>query len=292
MEFKKNREILDNKISQIKKYFLFLYISLGIIFFIWILYIQFIKINKLKNNNKEIENTLIEIEDKIKNNNKEIKNNLIEIGEIKKNNNEIKNNLIEIEDKIKKNNKEIKNNLIEIKDKIKEQNPDIKSYLPKVKEIINKPIEQHYKKTIKNYKLIFQASTDGYSAKDFHDKCDGKSFTVTIILSKVGRIFGGYSEPEWDQSNTYKTGFNFIFSYDHKAIYYNNCNDKGIKCEKDYGPIFGYYDIRIDDNVNRNYYNMDDTSHPECCYKNVNNLLAESKFFSIRDYVVYQIEFN
>ena len=168
----------------------------------------------------------------------------------------------------------------------------MKIQILKVKEIINKPIEQHYKKTIKNYKLIFQASKDGYKAKDFHNKCDGKSFTVTIILSKGGRIFGGYAEPEWDQSNTYKEGFNFIFSYDHRVIYYNSCKNISIRCEDDSGPIFGAIDIKIADNGNKNYVNIDDTSHPRCCFKNVNNLLAESKHFSIIDYVVYQIEFN
>ena len=47
------------------------------------------------------------------------------------------------------------------------------------------------------YKLIFRASENGYSAQKFHENCDNKGATLTIIKSNWGNIFGGYVSKSW-----------------------------------------------------------------------------------------------
>ena len=61
-----------------------------------------------------------------------------------------------------------------------------------MKRNIKGPIEDYYKKKIKEYKLLFKASVDGYKVEDFFNKCEGKRFTVIMILSKGEEFLGGF----------------------------------------------------------------------------------------------------
>ena len=45
----------------------------------------------------------------------------------------------------------------------------------------------------------WHAKTDGSAASIFHDNCDGKGPTVTIIKSG-SNIFGGYTDVSWHSS--------------------------------------------------------------------------------------------
>ena len=46
------------------------------------------------------------------------------------------------------------------------------------------------------WRLLFQASRDGFAAAAFHSKCDNKGPTVTIVKSG-NNIFGGFTEVSW-----------------------------------------------------------------------------------------------
>ena len=101
---------------------------------------------------------------------------------------------------------------------------NIDSRILKIYEInlIEKGVQKNLKKKINKYTLLFRASRDGYRASNFHSKCDGKSNTVTLVETMTGRRFGGFTDAQWDQSSSYKTGSNgFIFSLDNNEIYYN-----------------------------------------------------------------------
>lgn len=43
-------------------------------------------------------------------------------------------------------------------------------------------------------KQLFKASNDGFSAFEFHKKCDNINNVVVIIKSKLGNVFGGYTD--------------------------------------------------------------------------------------------------
>lgn len=59
--------------------------------------------------------------------------------------------------------------------------------------LIDKGIEKNFNKKIKKYKLLFRAYKDGFSASAFHQKCDGKSFTITIVKTTTNKRFGGFT---------------------------------------------------------------------------------------------------
>ena len=53
------------------------------------------------------------------------------------------------------------------------------------------------------WKLCWRASVDGWDARTFHSRCDGKGPTVTII--RVGKyIFGGYTSVSWGKLTVQK----------------------------------------------------------------------------------------
>ena len=46
------------------------------------------------------------------------------------------------------------------------------------------------------WKLCYRASIDGWRSQTFHEHCDNRGATVTIV--RVGRyIFGGYNDHSW-----------------------------------------------------------------------------------------------
>jgi BTB/POZ domain-containing protein KCTD9 len=49
------------------------------------------------------------------------------------------------------------------------------------------------------------AVRDGWTARDFHSKCDGKGATLTLVRSKEGYVFGGYTAVPWTSPSDYGT---------------------------------------------------------------------------------------
>ena len=62
--------------------------------------------------------------------------------------------------------------------------------------------------------LLYKSSRDGIDYKKFHQFCDNKGPTLSIIKSKDGDIFGGYTNIPWTSSDSYKKdkGQSFVFS--------------------------------------------------------------------------------
>ena len=86
--------------------------------------------------------------------------------------------------------------------------------------LIETGIKNRLNKKITKYRLLFRASENKYKASNFHSKCDGNNNTVTLVKTKNGKIFGGFTDAKWDQSSSYKSGSNgFIFSLDNNEIY-------------------------------------------------------------------------
>jgi len=53
--------------------------------------------------------------------------------------------------------------------------------------------------------LIFRATKDGFTASAFHNKCNEKGATITLIKGKNGAIFGGYASLNWSSNGSYGT---------------------------------------------------------------------------------------
>jgi hypothetical protein len=50
------------------------------------------------------------------------------------------------------------------------------------------------------FSLLWRGSSDGFTAKDFHRRCDGHANTLTVILDTQRNIFGGFTPLEWEMA--------------------------------------------------------------------------------------------
>ncbi|EGG19808.1 hypothetical protein DFA_06910 [Cavenderia fasciculata] len=53
----------------------------------------------------------------------------------------------------------------------------------------------------KKFELIHRGTRDGFSSRAFHDACNGKGETVTLVKSSDGNVFGGYNSQSWNSDN-------------------------------------------------------------------------------------------
>jgi hypothetical protein len=90
-----------------------------------------------------------------------------------------------------------------------------------------------------NFILLYRGSRDGWKYKDFHDRCDNKGATVTVIKSSKGRISGGYTQLSWTSGGTYyKDDSAFLFSVSFSKKYPLTSGQNAIYCASNYGPLF------------------------------------------------------
>jgi hypothetical protein len=121
--------------------------------------------------------------------------------------------------------------------------------------------------------LLYRASEHGFTAENFHSKCDKQAKTLTIIKTTNDHIFGGYTEQLWNHSesfNGYKSDENaFIFSLvnkDSNPIKMRIKESKyAIRGTTSYCSIFGSLggsnDILIASNSNSNYTSYSQLRH-------------------------------
>jgi hypothetical protein len=104
--------------------------------------------------------------------------------------------------------------------------------------------------------LLYRASRDGFEASSFHEKCDGKKNTITIIKTNGNYVFGGYTAIKWERNFGYIPDSKaFIFSLRRSGV---SCNHKlkvkhenyAIYGDSIYGPIFGDFLIIDRSNIN------------------------------------------
>lgn len=139
---------------------------------------------------------------------------------------------------------------------------------------------------LKNAKLLYRATRDGFNAKSFHKLCDGKGSTITIVKTDTGAIFGGFTNIDWLQADNYYKDTNaFLFtlinphSISPTRIIIKN-PDKAIYVKKDSGPCFGN-DIVI--NFQKN------TLLQESYTYDINTMLTNSTEFNIAQMEVWNI---
>ena len=74
------------------------------------------------------------------------------------------------------------------------------------------------------WRLIYRASRDGFTAQSFHKCCDGYGPTMTVIRSLTGHIFGGFTTVSWSSSGEDQS--------DARAFLFTLENPYGIKPTK------------------------------------------------------------
>ena len=182
------------------------------------------------------------------------------------------------------------------------------------------------KKKIKNSKLLYRASRDGFLSSAFHKKCDNNGPTLVFIKSNEF-YFGGFNSSHWEikmiknqQSNvslftpdnlfsnvnknfykdivymkSIKAPGSFLFSLNKRTKHEIHKNeDKAVLNYSVYGPVFGAgHDLKISSNCHEN---EESSSNLGNTYKSIGenpmNHLAGNSKFKLDDYEVFSIEFE
>ncbi|CAB4437677.1 unnamed protein product [Rhizophagus irregularis] len=156
-------------------------------------------------------------------------------------------------------------------------------------------------KTSYKFKLILRGSRDGFTAQKFHEICDNKSRTVTIVkVKESNEILGGYNPIEWKNDTSAfgsygTTKDSFIFSFANKDNI-ENCLISRVKDEKYaiayynyYGASFGINDLIINGGYQSEIsFNKNTSSY--CKKKSYEKQIRETtNEFSVEEYEVFQI---
>jgi hypothetical protein len=96
--------------------------------------------------------------------------------------------------------------------------------------------------------LIYRGTRDGFSALDFHRRCDKIKSTLTVVRTTDGDVFGGYARKPWSSRNTFVTDRDaFLFRFEtcrkgQVGHFISPCQSKGhhaLTCHEKNGPTFG-----------------------------------------------------
>jgi hypothetical protein len=56
----------------------------------------------------------------------------------------------------------------------------------------------------KRFNLLWRGSRDGFTAREFHLRRDGRANTLTVIVDTDGNVFGGFTQVEWESLASWK----------------------------------------------------------------------------------------
>ena len=110
------------------------------------------------------------------------------------------------------------------------------------------------------FKLVYKATRDGDTAKEFHKRCDKIGPNLTLVKTDKNIRFGGFTNLNWEipeksEEENKEEGHkqdpeSFCFSLTNKKIYYhNNLKENAIFCSKSYGPTFSQNIFAIYNNM-------------------------------------------
>ncbi|PKY42969.1 hypothetical protein RhiirA4_456872 [Rhizophagus irregularis] len=136
-------------------------------------------------------------------------------------------------------------------DKSKIQNINSKIITSQHAELISKWIAKldimNKSTPLYEFKLILHGSRDGFGSNIFHEVCDNRSCTITIIKVKGNnQILGGYNPIEWKSDRSYgATKDSFIYGVDiDEHILSRTANENyAIFNDHTYRPSFGDADL-------------------------------------------------
>lgn len=81
-------------------------------------------------------------------------------------------------------------------------------------------IRNFFARSIKQVKLLYRASDNGFCIKKFHEKCDEVANTLTVVWTEFDRKIGGFTPLKWGskdgQYEVDDSDESFMFSLSHK----------------------------------------------------------------------------
>ena len=136
-------------------------------------------------------------------------------------------------------------------------------------------------------------SQNGNSSKCFHDFCDNKGPTLSIIKSKNNNIFGGFTPLNWDlkkKDSKDNSSTTFLFSLKSKRKYdLIKMNEFAIHSYVDKGPYFGSSDLVL----NKDMRTGKTFANQNCNFLSNHNLItggiADNEDFDVEELEVYRV---
>ena len=171
---------------------------------------------------------------------------------------------------------------------------------------IEDKIKELYPKSDIDFNLVYRATEDGDKSLDFHNKCDKIGPNITIIKTKNGSIFGGFTVKNWEHLkrdiNLNKPNLGsasrdpkaFGFCVNLQKIYKNERPEEfAIWCNRNFGATFKNNFFQIFDNCFKKggYCSVKNNSHFGGQEYDYEISGGESKF-SIDEIEVYEIIFQ
>jgi hypothetical protein len=148
-----------------------------------------------------------------------------------------------------------------------------------------------------NYRLLYRASENEFKSSRFHEFCDHRGPTVTLV--KVNnKIFGAYTDLSWASESGYQTSTeSFLFSVDKNLQFHLKDPRKAVYHSKEYGPTFGAgHDLALSDNCGHNLSSWSSLNFSYAVSDHLSGeaskLLAGSSSFQVTEYEVYQVIFD
>lgn len=152
-------------------------------------------------------------------------------------------------------------------------------------------------------KLLYQVSRDGPSPELFHQKCNNKGATLTLIKTDT-HIFGGFNSINYTNKNEYESSDNnFLFSLSDGKIrkpmrcpLIKQMKKFAIKQSEDaYSPGFGLVDnsdlFIAFKQLNNSYSNLDNVYKCPKGYNPKTFLAGKENNWNILDIEIYQIDY-
>ena len=149
-------------------------------------------------------------------------------------------------------------------------------------------------KTFK-FSLIYRATVDGDSAKNFHKNVDGNGPIIIIVKTTENKIIGGYTSKPWSNSNNnINDPEAFLFSFETFKMYKIIKSSNACVHFSTQGPCFGNsFEFFISDNCLTN--ELSSVNEESNCFNfyDNKNLLNNPKRtnFKVLDYEVYKLIF-
>ncbi|XP_029179236.2 uncharacterized protein LOC114977880 [Acropora millepora] len=148
--------------------------------------------------------------------------------------------------------------------------------------------------------LLYRASRDGFSAAAFHEKCDGHSPTLTVVLGSNGSLCGGFSDQPW-RSDIPRGKY----TPSDRAFLFTLINCDSVPPSKfdvthskyatlhhpSYGPMFGAgADLCIADGCNEKPESYSNLPHSYDGPQASSGLLMGDYNFTVKDYEVFRFK--
>ena len=95
------------------------------------------------------------------------------------------------------------------------------------------------------YELLYRASRDGFSPSAFHKKCDGTTYTVTVVSLKNSLVLCGFTTQSWDGHQFKEDPYARLVNLNYERLYKPRLTNQAIYASPEHFPVFGNGDFLI-----------------------------------------------